>query len=117
MPYASILVHLDVTPHCTQRVAYAARVAIANNAHLIGLAATGTLHLPSEVSQALGREYLDSRQAQMQEEARRSYGRVRGAGERRRRQLVRRPRRDGSYENALMVNGRYSDLVVLARPE
>ena len=117
MTYASILVHLDDTPLTELRVAFAARLAMANDAHLVGLAVVGMFHLPSEVSQALGREYVDSRREQLRSDAQQLVGKfekqVKAAG------VVSFEGRvsSGTTEAALMLHGRYSDLVVLARPE
>jgi nucleotide-binding universal stress UspA family protein len=46
MSYRTVLVHLDGDARCAARVAVASQLAVANGAHLIGLAATGTLALP-----------------------------------------------------------------------
>jgi nucleotide-binding universal stress UspA family protein len=46
MSYRTVLVHLDGDARCASRVAMASQLALANGAHLIGLAATGTLALP-----------------------------------------------------------------------
>ncbi len=45
MSYRTVLVHLDGDARCAARVATASQVAMANGAHLIGLAPTGTLAL------------------------------------------------------------------------
>lgn len=47
MTYRSILVHLDDSARCAERVALAASVAHAQGAHLLGLAPTGMVHLPA----------------------------------------------------------------------
>ena len=41
MAYKTILVHVDETARCKERVAIAARMALRENAHLIGVAMTG----------------------------------------------------------------------------
>lgn len=45
MTYKTILVHVDQSEHRTERMRIAARLAIANNAHLIGTAMTGISRL------------------------------------------------------------------------
>lgn len=46
MTYRSILVHLDDSPRCPQRVALAASLALTQGAHLLGLSPTGVVSLP-----------------------------------------------------------------------
>jgi nucleotide-binding universal stress UspA family protein len=41
MPYTTLLVHVDNSRHCVQRVRLAVRLAIAEGAHLIGSAMSG----------------------------------------------------------------------------
>lgn len=53
MSYRTILVHLDGDARCAARVAMASQLAVANGAHLVGLAATGTLALPVVVENDL----------------------------------------------------------------
>ncbi len=53
MSYRTVLVHLDGDARCAARVAMASQLATANGAHLIGLAATGTLALPVVVENDL----------------------------------------------------------------
>lgn len=52
--YKTILVHIDETAHCAQRIAAAARLALANDAHLVGAAMTG---LPGYLLPAGGVEF------------------------------------------------------------
>ncbi len=46
MSYRTVLVHLDGDARCAARVAMALQIAARHDAHLVGLAATGTLALP-----------------------------------------------------------------------
>lgn len=46
MSYKTILVHLDNTGRCDTRVSLAASLAVAQGAHLVGLATTGRLLMP-----------------------------------------------------------------------
>ncbi len=46
MGYRTVLVHLDGDARCSARVAVALQLAARHGAHLVGLAATGTLALP-----------------------------------------------------------------------
>ena len=48
MAYKSILVHADLSRHAPQRIAIAARLAHAHQAHLIGAAMTGVSRLTLE---------------------------------------------------------------------
>lgn len=45
MSYKTILVHVDQSRHATARIQIAAKIAIAENAHLIGSAMTGISHI------------------------------------------------------------------------
>lgn len=53
MSYRSLLVHLDDHERCPARVEYAAGWAAALDAHLVGLAPSGVLDLPTEVGPGL----------------------------------------------------------------
>lgn len=53
MNYRTLLVHLDPHPRCDARIAYAAQIAAALDAHVIGLAPSGLLGLPLEAGPAL----------------------------------------------------------------
>lgn len=53
MSYRTVLVHLDGDARCSSRVAVALQMAASQGAHLIGLAATGTLALPVVVENDL----------------------------------------------------------------
>lgn len=70
--YRSILVHLDETPRCAARVEIAARLAIAQQAHLFGLAPSGRVNLPARATPARRGEptYLELAQAGLDERAR-----------------------------------------------
>lgn len=46
MSLATILLHLDSSPHCATRIELAASLARSHQAHLIGLAAATSTHLP-----------------------------------------------------------------------
>lgn len=46
MSYRTLLVHLDGDARCAERVARALQLAAQHDAHLVGLASTGTLDLP-----------------------------------------------------------------------
>ncbi len=117
MPYSTILVHVDRTSHSDRRIRFAAQLAATQDAHLVGVAATGTLHLPAEVRQVVGRDYIESRVAQMRGDARALLdgfeSQVRNAGARGFESRI----SNGSTEEALMLHGRYSDAVVLSRPD
>lgn len=54
MPYRTLLVHLDDTPRCGTRVALAARLAMRQQSHLIGLAPTGWIEESNQPGGALG---------------------------------------------------------------
>jgi nucleotide-binding universal stress UspA family protein len=45
MPYKTILVHVDRSPHAAARIALAARLAVAEGGHLVGTAMTGISRL------------------------------------------------------------------------
>ncbi|WP_119157669.1 universal stress protein [Caldimonas tepidiphila] len=59
MPYRSILVALDAGARCAPRIALAAQLAAEHDAHLVGLAPTGTVFMPPDPSGGgLGANYL-----------------------------------------------------------
>lgn len=61
MSYSTILVHLDDGAHCARRIEVACRLALAHEAHLIGLAPTGVLQVPMQARVALGEAWLQDR--------------------------------------------------------
>ncbi|MGL4576859.1 MAG: universal stress protein [Burkholderiaceae bacterium] len=64
MTYQSILLHIDHSPACQRRIAFAASLAAAHNAHLIGLAATGLVYSPYIAGgEAIGRYYEEAAEA------------------------------------------------------
>ncbi len=71
MTYRSILVHLDESPRCAVRTEIAAGLALAQRAHLRGLAPTGLVNLPVRVtSLTIGSpNYLELAQASLNERA------------------------------------------------
>lgn len=70
MPYRTLLVHLDAGARCEARVALAAQLAAEHDAHLVGLAPTGTVFMPPDPSGGgLGAHYLQLSIDYLREEA------------------------------------------------
>lgn len=122
MAYQSILVHVDRSARCRDRVEVAVSIAVRNNAHLIGLAPTGVVYLPygealaatgpyydfNNIPQTIGElrdralQAADDFEAQVSNRGLRSY--------------EKRVAEDAaSY--ALVVHGRYADLIVLGQTD
>ena len=70
MSYRSILVHLDRSRQAAPRVAAAAALALLYDAHLIGLAPSGWVLMPSEATPALGlAAYQEAATKELREQA------------------------------------------------
>lgn len=117
MPYETILVHLDRSPLNARRVEFAARLARAHDAHLVGLAAVSMPVLPGEITQVLGEAYLETRSEQLRGEAQELVAAFEKAagGE----GVISFEGRvaPAPIEEALLLHGRYCDALVLSRPD
>jgi nucleotide-binding universal stress UspA family protein len=111
MSYKTILVHVDNSKHCAMRVAIAAKLAIAENAHLVGGAMTGvsrflyrdkTVFLEPEIKSLneCARKSLTAFDALASAEGVLSYEH----------RLI-----DDDIEGGLVLQARYSDLVVVGQ--
>jgi nucleotide-binding universal stress UspA family protein len=117
MTYQSILLHVDNGQACTRRIAFAASLAAAHGAHLIGLAATGLVYSPYIAGgEAIGRYYeeaAESLRTAAQQAATAFSGQMQGAGVH-------------SWEaqvftddagSALVRQSRFADLVILGQTD
>ncbi len=118
MSYKTILVYVDASRHAARRIQAAAALAVANNAHLIGMACSGisrfiyqdgAMGLASPVSPAhIDKIYADAKQLLLAfEEAAERLG-VRSYEKR----LV-----DDEAAGALAMHARYADLVILGQTD
>lgn len=117
MTLSTLLVHLDDSPACATRVRLAARLAQAHDAHLVGLAATGSLEMPPQARAALGDalwfDFVRGQDDRVTGLAARFEQEARAAGATRVEPRTAR----GDVEAALMLHGRYADLLVMGKPD
>jgi nucleotide-binding universal stress UspA family protein len=116
MTYANILLHLDATEHSERRIEFSAGLAADQGAHLVGLACIETPYLPAQISHELGQQWIHERTAELTEQAQalcqRFEARLKLAGS----AAYEARHAAGSPADLLALHGRYSDLIVLARP-
>lgn len=116
MEYKSILVHLDASPRCAERVAIATRLALDFDAHLTGLYAA-TFHVPSAALAEGAEQFAEVWRQQHRERASEAAGRFRehtaraGLGQAEVRVA------DGDPARAVALFARYADLLVLGQPD
>jgi nucleotide-binding universal stress UspA family protein len=115
MPYKSILVHLDSSDRCADRVRLGIELAGAFDAHLVGVAVTAPLFIPGTaraeiVVRALTQEW-DRRRRLLEESAEAFCGHARAAGA----GMVEARAAVGDPERMLALNGRYADLIIVGR--
>ena len=111
MSYKTILVHVDNSKHCAMRIAIAAKFAIAENAHLVGGAMTG-------VSRFLYRDraaYLEPEITSLNECAKKSLTRFDAAASSEGVLSYEHRLIDDDIEGGLVLQARYSDLVVVGQ--
>lgn len=117
MAYKSILVHLDSSPECKQRVALAIELAKTHQAHLIGLAPTGVLYLPFGAGGDVTGLYYDQAATALKQIAQKGMDvfeqQVRLAG------LTSTESRmvDDDANVALTLHGHYVDLIILGQKD
>ena len=116
MPYTTLLVHVDNSRHCAQRIRLAVRLAIAEGAHLIGSAMSGL----SRYAYGGGVNALQFAPAQMQalrsqaSEALHEFERIareEGLGTYETRFV------DDDAQGALLLQARYCDLLILGQTD
>ena len=115
MTFKSILVHVDADQRCTNRVEYAAGLAVRHAAHLAGLFVPPPLRIPGYVRAEMGEDILEQQRRaedRLAESLRAGFEatvrRVTGAGGEFR-------RGEGDPIATLAVNARYADLVVVGQ--
>ncbi len=118
MGYKTLLVHLDGSKHCAERVAVAAKLAQEHDAHLVGLAPTGEAALPywdgSSQATAIIIEVLDALQNNARTAMAAFDRQVAQAGLGRPHE-ARLDRNDAGI--AMIRHARYSDLVIVGQPD
>lgn len=116
MPYTTLLVHVDNSSHCAQRIRLAVRLAVAEGAHLIGSAMSGI----SRYAYGGGVNALQFAPAQMQalrtqaSEALHDFERIareEGLGTYETRFV------DDDAQGALLLQARYCDLLILGQTD
>lgn len=117
MTYKSILVHVDTSPVCRQRVALAIELAKSHQAHLIGIAPTGVLYLPFGAGGDVTGLYYEQAATALKEIAQKGIDafeqQVRLAG------LTSSESRvvDDDANVALTLHGHYVDLIILGQKD
>ena len=118
MSYKTILVHADAAPQPATRIALAAGLALAHDAHLVGVATTGvSRYWYQEAGADLARTLLAPYMDQLFATAERALERFEriasaaGAGSREKRLM------DDEAGAALVLAARYADLVVLGQQD
>lgn len=117
MTYKSILIHMDTSPECRQRVALAIELAKSHQAHLIGVAPTGVLYLPFGAGGDVTGLYYEQAATALKETAQKGIDafeqQVRLAG------LLSTESRmvDDDANVALTLHGHYVDLIILGQKD
>jgi nucleotide-binding universal stress UspA family protein len=118
MSYKTILVHADLSVHAPARIRYAAQLANAHDAHLIGAAMTGVSRfMYDETGLDIEHTVVASYVAQLEEQARQACDQF---GTLAREALVRSFEQrlvNDDAEGALVLLSRYADLVVLSQSD
>ncbi|HEU4777965.1 MAG TPA: universal stress protein [Telluria sp.] len=118
MSYKTILVHVDSSPHCEQRVRAAATLAAQHGAHLIGAAMTGISHYIYEdnnidFSQMVVAMHVEAMQTRAQAALARFEAIAREVGV----DSVEARLLNDDPENAMAIQARYADLVVVSQTD
>ncbi|HEY0063628.1 MAG TPA: universal stress protein [Telluria sp.] len=118
MAYKTILVHVDSSPHCEQRVRAAATLAQQHGAHLIGAAMTGISHYVYandniDFSQMVVAMHVEAMQSKNQAALQKFETIARQAGVE---SLESRLLNDDP-ESAMVLQARYADLVVVSQTD
>lgn len=114
MPIKDILVHVDSGPHCARRLEVAANVARAHEAHLTGLFVKSAPQMPGYVRAELGPQLLEV-QGRFTAEAAAKAEKLFNAATSRAGISAEWRLAEGDSLEALLMHGRYSDLMVLGQ--
>lgn len=117
MSISSILVHLDGHARSAVRIHLATELANRFNAHLIGLAATGSIQIPGDAPDVFTGTYVSSVSNSMRETAEQTMAEFRKLTEGQALRPVETRLMLASPETALLEHGRFSDLLVLGQPD
>jgi nucleotide-binding universal stress UspA family protein len=116
MSYKTILVHLDETARCAERLQLASTLAARFDAHLVGLFALGAARIPSYALAEAGPLMRDIEERHRGEAARRAEEAFRKAERRGGGKSEWRLSKEDAAA-AVRLSARYADLVVLGQPE
>jgi nucleotide-binding universal stress UspA family protein len=114
MTFKSILVHVDTTRRCAQRVAYATALAQKHDAHVIGLSVVSSYPLPALAMGEMTASLIESQMQQAvadADEAEKKFGEaMKDSG------LNYETRRfEGEIADAVAINARYADVTVVGQ--
>lgn len=118
MSYRTIAVHVNTSRHATNRIALAARIAVDNDAHLVGVAAMGLP--PAMYSEGLfpsGAPMLEVCLSFMKERAESATEEFEKAADRFGVRSFEKRIIDDEAGEALCLQARYSDLVIVGQPD
>jgi len=113
MSYKTILVHFDLRPRSSERLALAGRLAAQFGAHLVGLYAPGATRIPSYALAEAGPALRDMVLKREADDAREAQRRFQGAAP----QGAEWRAAEGDAAHALRLHARYADLLVAAQPQ
>lgn len=118
MPYKTILVHIDDSPQCSDRIVYAMEIAKKHQSHLIGAAmigvatqahrASNSVHHSADVTKHI--DFLQNKAKKAVEDFEEILKRDGGVSYEGR--IV-----DGEAEDGMCIQARYADLVVIGQSE
>lgn len=118
MNYRTIAVHVNSSRHCKERVGLACRIAVENDAHLVGVAAIGLppmLYTDGMVPS--GATMLDACFRVMKEHAEHALADFEALAERNGVRSFEKRLIDDEAGDAMCLQARYSDLVILSQPD
>ena len=116
MTFANILVHLDGSDHAQVRIAIASELSKRFDAHLIGLAASGSLQIPGDAQVPFAGAFMGSVTDSMRDNANAAAAAFRTFSDRQQLRPAESRVELAAVETALLEHGRYSDLVVVGQP-
>jgi nucleotide-binding universal stress UspA family protein len=118
MTYKTILVHVDHSKHCADRVRAAAALAIAEDAHLVGAAVTGISRLIFETGMLVSDDPgLAERIKFFEERARRSLNEFEALAQKLTVPSIEKRLVDDEALGGISLQARYADLVVLSQTD
>lgn len=117
MSYKTILVHLDNTERCAERVRVASNLALRYSAHLVGLACVGSVYVPSPVGGVVGESYIRDMLELQRKQAREALQAFEAQAKKIGVASVECRQSEREDEDAVVLHSRYADLVVIGQTD